>query len=242
VLVVQQRELVALDLVHPHPDGHSKMSRTRVSAPRLGGPPTNVGRSLLSPGWRSSVTRTRCRRTRTDRCPGPEGNPDPHGRREGPAVRPGPRSQRPAPPRGTGALTFAGFARHPSPAGRCPQRGAVAFVEAVLRPTSKPVQQRCAVRRRAATAEGRGHPWPLGRQKWGAASGRPLYSPSMSYPPPVQRAAARGVGSNPPATCVVARLPPMRRVPRWGPPHDAKGPSFGPARATRVLGGLGAPP
>jgi hypothetical protein len=77
---------------------------------------------------------------------------------------------------------------------------------------------------------------PRAAKSGGQSPGRPLSSPSMSYPPPVRRAAARRVGSNSPPTWCRGALPPMKRVQRRGAPHDAKGPSFGPARATRHLG------
>ena len=65
---------------------------------------------------------------------------------------------------------------------------------------------------------------PLGRARSGGQSpGRPLYSPSMSYPPTVQRAAARKVGSNSPAPWCRGALPPMKRVQRWGPAARREG-------------------
>jgi hypothetical protein len=135
---------------------------------------------------------------------------------------------------GRAALIIAGLARDLSPARRCAERGAAAFVEDVLGAASKPVRRRCAVRRRA----GRGQLNPPAMAPPGRAAGRarhPVHRPLRSrsakaespalqkegpsvaplgpargggqppagpcallheLPPPVQRAAARRVGSN----------------------------------------------
>jgi hypothetical protein len=53
---------------------------------------------------------------------------------------------------GRAALIIAGLSRDLSPARRCAERGAAAFVENVLGAASKPVRRRCAVRRRAGGA------------------------------------------------------------------------------------------
>jgi hypothetical protein len=53
---------------------------------------------------------------------------------------------------GRAALIIAGLSRDLSPARRCAERGAAAFVEDLLGAASKPVRRRCAVRRRAGGA------------------------------------------------------------------------------------------
>ena len=77
---------------------------------------------------------------------------------------------------------------------RAPHAG---FGAAALRgASSNSVRRRPAVRRRARCAEWRGHPWPPGPPDVGGSLRPAPVLPSMSYPPPVQRAAGREVGSN----------------------------------------------
>jgi hypothetical protein len=80
--------------------------------------------------------------------------------------------------------------------------------------------------------EGRGHPWPPGPPEGGGQSpGRPLYSPSMSHPPTVQRSAARRVRSNSPATSRRGASPPAERLKGWGPTGRTSQTGEGPPRA-----------
>jgi hypothetical protein len=86
---------------------------------------------------------------------------------------------------------------------RAPHAG---FGAAALRgASSNSVRRRRAVRRRAKCAEWRGHPWPPGPPEVGGSLRPAPVLPSMSYPPPVQRAAGREVGSNRTQHRVLAR-------------------------------------
>jgi hypothetical protein len=122
---------------------------------------------------------------------------------------------------GRAALIIAGLARDLSPARRCAERGAAAFVEDVLGAASKPVRRRCAVRRRA----GRGQLNPPAMAPPGRAAGRarhPVHRPLRSRSakaesPALQKEGpsvaplgpARGGGQHPAGPCALLHeLPP----------------------------------
>src|SRR6266508_3896567 len=111
------------------------------------------------------------------------------------------------------------------------------------------VHRRAKLRGRAGTAEKEGPSVaPLGPPEAGGSLRPAPVLPSMSHPPPVERAAARRVGSNRLATSRRGALPPIKaRSNGMGPPDKGRVRREGdqslaqPGRRA-VLKGLGAPP